>query len=142
MREDQRDEELWRLDEDMKYFRLAAKRKVKGWGDRSLLRRIRTGLGIPVTEIVDKLDMNRSVLGRLEESEARRTITLESLDRVAGAMGCRVVYGIVPASGEKMAEIGERRRLVKRMREEGIGNIGDECRCLRYDNALLKRSTS
>ena len=87
MREDERDEELGQLDEDMKYFRLAAKRKTKWWRDKSLLRRIRTGMGIPVTEIVDKLDVGRSVLGRLEESGARRTITLKALDRVAGAMG-------------------------------------------------------
>ena len=119
MREDEREEKLFELDEDMKYFRLAAKRKTRGWGDKSLLRRIRTGLGIPVTEIVDVLGIHRSVLGRLEESEARRTITLKALDRVAKVLGCRVVYGIVPVGGEKMAEMGERIRWVKRMRNSG-----------------------
>ena len=120
MREDERAEKRSELDEDLKYFRLVAKRRTRGSRDKSLLRRIRTGLGIPVTEIVDALGMHRSVLGRLEESEARRTITLKALDRVAGAMGCRVVYGIVPASGEKMAEVGERRRWVKKMREQEV----------------------
>jgi predicted DNA-binding mobile mystery protein A len=32
----------------------------------------------------------------MELSEAKRTITLSSLDRVAEKLGCRVVYALVP----------------------------------------------
>ena len=117
MREDEREEALRELDEDMKYFRLAAgRKKTRGWKDASLLRRIRQSLGIPLAEVLGALDMNRSVLGRLEVREERRTISLKALDRVAKALGCRVVYGIVPVSGEKLGEIGERRRWERRMR--------------------------
>ncbi len=34
---------------------------------------------------------------RLEDSETRGTVTLDSLDRAARAMNCRLVYAIVPA---------------------------------------------
>ena len=119
MRDDQREAALRELDADMKYFRLAAKRRDQGWRDGFLLRRVRQGMGIQVDEIVKALDVNRSVLGRLEKSEKRRTISLKNLDRVAGAMGCKVVYGIVSVSGEKMLEVSDRKRWEKRMRGKG-----------------------
>jgi hypothetical protein len=43
----------------------------------------------------EALDVNRSVLGRFEESEARRKITLKTLSCVGKMLGCWVVYGIV-----------------------------------------------
>jgi transcriptional regulator with XRE-family HTH domain len=122
MRDRERKEALEKLDRDMRYFRLAARMRIEGRRDRSQLRGLRHALGIPVAEIVDALNVNRSVLARLEQSEARRTISLKALDRAAGAMGCKVVYGIVPASGETVTEIEERRRWEKRMREWGQKN--------------------
>jgi hypothetical protein len=68
---------------------------------------------------VDALNVNRSVLGRLEQSEARRTISLKALDRAAAAMGCKVVYGIVPVDGKTVTEVAERRRWEKIFGERG-----------------------
>jgi transcriptional regulator with XRE-family HTH domain len=64
-----------------------------------------------VEEIAKKVGINRSVLFSLEESERRRTITLRSLNRVAKAMGCKVVYGLVPEGGLTLEELAEERRL-------------------------------
>jgi transcriptional regulator with XRE-family HTH domain len=123
MRDDERSVALEDLDREMKHFRLAARAMTRGWRDKSQLRRLRHVLGIPMAEIVDALNVNRSVLGRMEQSEARRTISLKSLDRAAAAMGCKVVYGIVPANGETVTEMGERRRFLKAaIRFQGSGN--------------------
>ena len=82
MREDEREEALRELDEDMKYFRLAAgRKKTRGWKDASLLRRIRQSLGIPLAEVLGALDMNRSVLGRLEVREEREVWEAGTLRR-------------------------------------------------------------
>jgi predicted DNA-binding mobile mystery protein A len=40
--------------------------------------------------------VSRQAIQDFERAEAERRITLESLDRLAAAMDCRVVYAIVP----------------------------------------------
>jgi hypothetical protein len=43
---------------------------------------------------------------QFEQAEAEDRITLRALRRVAGAMGCELVYGLVPKSGS-FAELAE-----------------------------------
>ena len=127
MRNDERSVALDDLDREMKHFRLAARVTVRGWRDRSQLRRLRHVLGIPMAEIVDALKVNRSVLGRLEQREERRTISLKALDRAAAALGCKVVYGIVPENGKTVTEIAERRRWEKVFRDRGqVSGVRDQ----------------
>ena len=40
--------------------------------------------------------VSRQAIQDFERAEAERRITLESLDRLAAAMGCRVVYALMP----------------------------------------------
>jgi len=98
-----------RLDEEMRPFRRAGMEKHP---TDELLRSVRQVLRIPVEEIAKKVGINRSVLFSLEESERRRSITLRSLSRVAKAMGCKVVYGVVPQGGLTLEELAEERRLM------------------------------
>jgi hypothetical protein len=91
-----------------------------------LLRAVRRVLGVPVAEITGALGMDRSVLFGLEQSEGRGTISLNSMERVASAMGCKFVYAIVPLGGKTLEEMGEERKWVKKVmleiREQGTGN--------------------
>lgn len=53
--------------------------------------------------------MNRSAVFELEAREVKNTISLRSMSRMAQAMGCKVVYGIVPEGGKKLEDIVEER---------------------------------
>lgn len=85
---------------------LAAKntaRPRKGW-----IRAVREITGITIRELAEKLHKSASVAANLERSEAEYRITLASLRRAADALGCELVYALVPKSG-KVQELAEGR---------------------------------
>ncbi|MEO8188073.1 MAG: helix-turn-helix domain-containing protein, partial [Burkholderiaceae bacterium] len=51
------------------------------------------------TQLARRLDISRQSVQDFESAEAERRITLESLDRIARAMGCRMVYAVTPDKG-------------------------------------------
>lgn len=65
-----------------------------GW-----VRTIREALGMTQGQLAARLGIARQSLQGLERAEANRRITLDSLDRLAKAMECRVVYALVPEKG-------------------------------------------
>ena len=78
--------------------RLALWRKVAdsvppqgGW-----IRTIRESLGMTQSQLAARLKITQQALNDLEKSEADRRITLDSLSRLASALGCRFVYAVVP----------------------------------------------
>lgn len=77
---------------------------VKGW-----LRAVRDAVGLQQTEVARKLGVTRQTYTQLEQAEARRTITLKSLDKAAEAMDCEVVYFLVPkeTAGRTFAELAQ-----------------------------------
>ena len=100
------------LDEDLRVFRGKRVRRSKwGW-----LRGVRQVLGMPVSEVARRLKVGTSEIYRLEMSESRETITLKKLRATAAAMGCEVVYAVVPVTGtlEELAEEQERERRKRR----------------------------
>ena len=62
-----------------------------GW-----LRAIRTALGISTSELARRLGVAQQAIVKFEQNEEASKITLGSLERVAKALGCRVVYAVVP----------------------------------------------
>ena len=88
---------------------------------------MRLTLNIPVREISEKMGVARSVMYGLEEGERKRTITLRSLGRMAEAMGCSVVYGVVPLMGKTLDTLADERLWQKvlgegEIREQGLGD--------------------
>jgi predicted DNA-binding mobile mystery protein A len=65
-----------------------------GW-----VRAVREALGMTQTQLAARLGVARQTVDDLERAEAGRRITLESLDRLAQALDCRVVYAVVPERG-------------------------------------------
>jgi predicted DNA-binding mobile mystery protein A len=106
MREKKRQLERKRLDMEMRPFRRAAQEKKPTAG---LLRAVRQTLNIPLAEITEKMGVDRSVVFGLETSELKGTITFSSMVHMAEAMGCNVVYGIVPEGGKTLEALAERR---------------------------------
>ena len=62
-----------------------------GW-----IKAIRGSLGITTRQLAEHLDVNHSVIQQLEKREVKGTASLELLNKVAGAMGCKLVYAIIP----------------------------------------------
>jgi predicted DNA-binding mobile mystery protein A len=110
MRERERDSARRKLDKELRYYRWAAKCKNP---TEDLLRAIRHALGVSVAEMVKEMGVSPSVLFRLEQSEDRGTISVRALSRVANAMGCKVVYAIIPQGGKTLEELAESRRWLK-----------------------------
>jgi len=65
-----------------------------GW-----VRAIREALGMTQAQLAARLAISRQSLQGLERAEADRRITLDSLNRLAKAMECRLVYALVPDKG-------------------------------------------
>ncbi|MGO9316873.1 MAG: hypothetical protein ACLPXT_02285 [Terracidiphilus sp.] len=107
MREKERKLARRKLDVEMRPFRRAARAKKPTEG---LLRAVRQALRVPVAEITEKMGVNRSVVFDLEASEVKGTITLSSMMRMAEALRCNVVYGIVPKGGKTLDALAERRQ--------------------------------
>ena len=74
-----------------------------------LLRAIRKALRVPVAEIAEKAEVGRSTLFDFERRELESSITLKSLSRIAEAMDCKLVYGIVPNGGKTLEALAEER---------------------------------
>jgi predicted DNA-binding mobile mystery protein A len=67
------------------------KRPPVGW-----LKAIRGALGISSRQLAQIVGIDSAAVLRLEDREPTGKVTLELLDRAAQAMGCKVVYAIVP----------------------------------------------
>jgi len=113
MRECDRAELCQNLDDEMRPFRQAAGKKDP---TPKLLRNVRMALGIPAAEIAAKLDCCPALVYRLERSEAQASISLKSMDRMARAMGCVVVYGIVPMAGKTRENLAQYRMWKKSLK--------------------------
>jgi len=95
-----------RLDIELRPFRRAAKDKNPTNG---LLRAIRKALGVPLAEIEEQAGIGASMVYDFEARELSGAIKLNSMTRLADALGCKVVYGIVPQYGQTLDELaGER----------------------------------
>jgi hypothetical protein len=116
MREGDRRVARMSLDDEMRPFRIAGRKKNQTTG---LLRAVRQALSIPVGEIAGKMEVDRSRVFDLEAGEVRHTITLRSMARQAEAMGCMVVYGIVPKGGKTLDRLAE-----ERLWTRVLGNVG------------------
>ena len=75
-----------------------------GW-----LRAIREALGMSTAQIAGRLGVAQQSIVKFERNEAAGKITLQSLERVAKALGCRVTYAVVPE--KPLAEIRRERAL-------------------------------
>ena len=62
-----------------------------GW-----IKAIRGSLGMTTKQLADRLGIAQPSVMDLEEREGRQTITLETLEKAARAMNCKLIYAVVP----------------------------------------------
>lgn len=71
----------------------------------SWIKTIRETLGMSTRQLAKKLKVSQSVVVSAERNELAHTITLAQLDKFAEALGCKVVYSLVPETSlEKMID--------------------------------------
>lgn len=85
-----------RLDRRLK--RLNAKAVDLVPPERGWINAIRRALGIPSAVLAERLDVSQPRIIALERAEADGSIRLQTLRRAAEALGCRVVYAVVPVT--------------------------------------------
>lgn len=83
----------------------------KGW-----IRTIREALGMSSYVLANRLKCSRANITTIEERETKGTISLETLEQVAQAMNCKLVYCLVPLEPldkilEKQARIIAKKRI-------------------------------
>jgi len=66
-------------------------RPQAGW-----VRAIRDALGMSTRDLASRLSVTSMAISKLEASERAGTIGLDTLSRAADALGCDVVYALVP----------------------------------------------
>jgi len=73
--------------------------------DRGWVKAIREAVGMTTTQLGKRLGISQPGVVGIEKAEASKRITLESLERAAQALDCRLVYALVPRKPlEKLVE--------------------------------------
>jgi predicted DNA-binding mobile mystery protein A len=87
---------------------------VRGW-----IKAIREALGMSTAQLAKRLGIKQPSLVELEQSEAKGTIELATLRRVAEALDCTLVYALVPNKPLE-AIVRDRARTFARRRREPV----------------------
>jgi predicted DNA-binding mobile mystery protein A len=103
-----------RLDERFAEFGASARFKAppRGW-----MRAIREGLGMTTAQLAKRLGIKQPSVVALEQSEARGSIELATLKRVAAALDCTLVYALIPNKPLEAAVRARARDFLKARRE-------------------------
>jgi predicted DNA-binding mobile mystery protein A len=75
----------------LKPLTTGAARPSRGW-----IRAIREAIGMTTGQLAKRLGVQQPRIIELERGEATGSITVKSLERAAEALGCRLVYVLVP----------------------------------------------
>lgn len=91
---------------------LNIERPRRGW-----LSEVRHALQMTSRQLAERLSIKQPSVIALENSEAKGTISLNTLDNAAKALGCRLVYALVPE--ESLEEMLKKRSLAlaRKLRE-------------------------
>ncbi|WP_341727076.1 mobile mystery protein A [Pseudoxanthomonas putridarboris] len=111
-----------RLDETGRIFRDAGPR-IRSIPSGGWIGAIREALGMSVQDFADRLGVTRATAAKLEANERRRTIQLDSLQRAADALGCDLIYALVPREPLQDMVTERRMAVLKSMRRRTQQNM-------------------
>jgi predicted DNA-binding mobile mystery protein A len=122
-------------------------RPSRGW-----IKAIREALGMTAAQFGHRLGVSQPRALAIEQAEARNAITLDTLERSAQALGCRLVYTLVPhepleamvksqslAAAKKQLE---RTRHTMALEAQSLERTDDRDMLLRLARALTEKSGS
>lgn len=86
------------LDKALKPYQALRQRQApdKGW-----IRTIRETLGMSLRQLAERADLSKTSVTNAEQTERRGTVQLETLQKLADAMDCDLVYALVPRQSLK-----------------------------------------
>lgn len=84
-------------------------RPPRGW-----IKAIREALGMTSAQLGNRLGVSQPRVLGIEKAEASGSITLESLERAARALDCRLIYAIVPRKPLELLVEDRARTLAKK----------------------------
>jgi predicted DNA-binding mobile mystery protein A len=133
--------------------RLAPIRKVDftrpsgGW-----IRAIRESLGMTTTQLAKRIGVGQSRVIDIQKAEISNSITLDSLRRSAQAMGCELVYALIPRKPldtmvEDQAAL-HAKQLIKitghtmRLEDQGLDSLSEQEQLDRLTKEIAKSSSS
>lgn len=107
-------------------------RPQKGW-----IRAIREVTGLTMREVAQRLGGTAPHVAYLEKSEAEYRISLGKLREAADALGCELVYALVPKSGsiQELVESGAKAKAARNVRavehtmaleDQAVGNVDEK----------------
>src|SRR5665213_282755 len=104
------------LDERLKQFEAVSgyTAPVRGW-----IKAIREAVGMTTGQLARRLGVKQPSVVAIEQSEARESIELATLRRVAEALDCTLVYAFVPKKPLETI-VRERARMFARGRRSSI----------------------
>ena len=88
-----------RLDETLLGFRAARRAVSEQEQEGGWLRAVRQATGVPVHVLQKRLGVTKYEVFRLERAERTSRIGMANLKRAAEALGCELVYALVPREG-------------------------------------------
>ncbi len=101
---------------DQRFRELGAAKRysvpVRGW-----IKAIREALGMSTAQLAKRLGIKQPSVVELEQSEAKGTIELATLRRVATALDCTLVYVLVPNKPLETTVRDRARTFARRRRE-------------------------
>ncbi len=90
-----------------RFSKLSESMPPSGW-----VKAIRGSLGLSIRQLADRIGVRHGSINQIEKREPQKRVTLESLERAAQAMDCKLVYAIIPIeSKETLDDIINRRAL-------------------------------
>jgi predicted DNA-binding mobile mystery protein A len=98
---------LSQLDRNLELGRSLPPRPSDGW-----IASVREALGLSLRQVGKRMGASGQAIQQFEQAEAEDRITLRAMRRVAGTLGCDLVYVLVPKSGsfQELAEQPTRER--------------------------------
>lgn len=135
------------LDKRLNGLRLLTKatRPSRGW-----IRAVREALGMTTAQLAKRMDVRQPRIVELEKAEASGNITMRSLERAAEALGCQVVYALIPREPltttleQRALQVAERQlssvEQTMRLEAQGVDDQAQRKRTLeRLADDLLRR---
>ena len=89
---------------------------VRGW-----IKAIREGLGMSSAQLAKRLGVRQPSVVDMEQSEAKGSIELATLRRVAEALDCTLVYALIPNKPLETM-VRDRARAIARKRLAAVGH--------------------
>ena len=91
------------LDKQLKEWQMVSQKYGKpkpGW-----IKTLRMALSMTAEQLAERMHLSRARVVQLENAEAHDAVTLRTLREAADALGCELVYAIVPKSCDTLENI-------------------------------------